>query len=73
MGSIFALLDEKRNLQKIFEKFSKVFLRKLRKMHYFSIFQTKLTNHALIFCAFGRESQFIGHFEKIFENFEKIS
>ena len=32
-------------------------------------FAKHLTNHALIFCAFGRKTQFIGNFEKIFENF----
>ena len=26
------------------------------------------TNHALIFCAFGRKTQFIANFQKIFEN-----
>ena len=32
-----------------------------------------LTNRALIFFVFGRNRQFIGNFEKIFANFEKIS
>ena len=32
-----------------FRKFSKKFLRKLRKMHYLFIFSKNLTNHALIF------------------------
>ena len=36
--SIFARLDEKRYLQEILRKFCKIFLRKLQKMHYFSIF-----------------------------------
>ena len=39
-------------------------------MHYFSISFTKLTNHSLNFCAFGRKTQFAGHF---WENFRKLS
>ena len=38
MRSIFARLDEKRYLQEILRKFWKIFLSKLQKMHYFSIF-----------------------------------
>ena len=44
-------------------------------MHYFSIFPKNLTNHALIFRAFGRKTQIVGKFEKfsnVFENFRKI-
>ena len=42
-------------------------------MYYFSIFfKKKLTNHALIFCAFGRKTQFVGNIEDIFENFQKF-
>ena len=37
-------------------EFSKNFLRKLLKMHYFNIFQKNLTNKALIFRAFGRKT-----------------
>ena len=36
------------------------------------IFQRNLRNHALVFGAFGRKTQFIENFEKIFENFSKI-
>ena len=46
-------------------KFSKGFLRKLRKGIILADFSKDLTNHALIFCAFGRKIQFIGNFEKI--------
>ena len=42
-------------------------------MYYFSIFSKRLTKHALIFCAFGWKAQLIGHLEKIFERFQKIS
>ena len=56
-----------------FEKLLKLlkFINKIAKMHYFSIFSKKLTNHALIFCAFGRKTQIVGKsFQKTFENFE---
>ena len=33
------------------------------------IFQKNLTNHALIFCAFGRKTQIVGKFWENFENF----
>ena len=32
-------------------------------------FSKNLTNHALIFGAFGRKTQFVGNFEKIFKKF----
>ena len=48
---------------RIFENVQKNFLRKLQKVHYFSIFFKKnLTNHALIFRAFGRKTQIVGKF-----------
>ena len=65
MRYIFARLNEKRKLLeilKIFRKFSKFFLRKLLKVHYFGIFSKNLTNHALNFCAFGRKKQIVGKF-----------
>ena len=52
----------------ISRKFSKNFLRKCIILAYFSKI---LTNHALIFWAFGRTTQFVGNFEKIFKNFPK--
>ena len=36
-------------------------------------FPNRLTNYALVFCGFARKRQFIGNFEKIFENFENSS
>ena len=54
-----------------FENFQKTFLRKLRKCIILAYFWKYLTNHALIFCGFGRKTQFIGNFEKTFENIEK--
>ena len=76
-------MAEKDNLLEILIKFSKIlikFLRKLSKIKNFlkedvetliilAYFQKHLTNHALIFCAFGRKRQFIGNFEKIFVKF----
>ena len=42
-------------------------------MHYLSYFSEDLTKHALIFWEFGRQTQDIGNFEKIFEKFQKVS
>ena len=71
---IFCAFGRKNNWQKMFEKFSKDFLKKIVKNALFlSDFQKHLTNHALIFCAFGRKRQVIEIFEKIFENFEIFS
>ena len=47
------------------EEFSKIFknfLVKIAKMHYFSIFSKHLTNHGLIFRAFGRKTRILGKF-----------
>ena len=52
---------KKHNLLEILRKFPKIFLRKVQKMHYFSIFFKKF-NNALIFCAFGRKTQIVGKF-----------
>ena len=49
------------NFEKIFNKF----LEKIGKMPYLSIFFKKSTNHALIFCAFGRKTIYW----KFWENF----
>ena len=62
MRYFFARLDEKHNLLENLRKFSKVFLRKLQKMHYLSIFFKKITNNELNFCAFGRKTQIAGRF-----------
>ena len=66
MRDFFARLDEKHKLLGNFEKFSKIFKKFLKKIpknqliqH---IFQKKLTNHALIFRAFGRKTQIVGKF-----------
>ena len=59
------------------EHFSKIFKKFLKKIAknalVYHIFPKNLTNHALIFCGFGRKTQLIGNFEKIFENFQKFS
>ena len=41
--------------------------------HLIENFQKNLTNHALVFRAFGRKTQIVGNFENIFEIFEKIA
>ena len=46
-------------------KFSKDFLIKVRKCIILAYFQKNLTNHALIFRAFGRKTRIVG---KILEN-----
>ena len=59
--------------RRIFENLQKNFLRKLKNVLFYHIFQKNLTNHALIFRAFGRKTQILGKFCDIFENFQKIS
>ena len=66
-------LKYSKNISKYFRKFLKIFLRKLQKRIVLAYFSKNLTNHALIFYAFGRKRQCIGNFEKIFENFKNFS
>ena len=49
------------------QKFSK----KLKKLQKCMIYSKKFKNHALLFHAFGRKTQFVGNFEKTFESFHK--
>ena len=56
-----------------FSKMLKKFLKKIAKMHYFSIFFNKFNKPALIFLAFGLTTQDFGNFERIFEDFQKFS
>ena len=63
MRLFFARLDEKHNLLQSFEKIFKNFPKKIAKNALFChIFQKNLTNHSLIFCAFGRKTQIVGKF-----------
>ena len=55
-----------------FRKSRKYFFRKLRKCMILAYFHRHLTNHAFIFCAFGRKRQLLGNFYKIFENFRNF-
>ena len=78
-GTLFKKIFKKfsMNFQKIFKnlfkKYSKNFRKKIAgKGIILAYFQKHLTNHALIFCAVGRKRQFIGNFEKIFDNFENF-
>ena len=45
-----------------FLKFAKKFLRKLQKCIILGYFSKNLTNHALVFRAFGRKTQILGKF-----------
>ena len=75
MRYIFARLEKSQFIEiceKIFENFETI-LSKLLKTHYFSRSFKKLTNYALIFCAFGRKRQFSENFEKFFENIDIFS
>ena len=71
-----ARLDEKqkllRNFARIFESFQD-FFRNLWKCIILAYFSKNLTNHALIFCAFGRKCKLLGNFEKILEIFDENS
>ena len=53
----------------------RIFLRKFSEENceriILAYFSKNLTNHAFKFCAFGRTTQFLGNFEKIFESFSK--
>ena len=70
-------MDEKRNLQKslenFFGNFEKIHQKMAKKELCEENFSENLRNHALLFCGLGRKRQFIGNFEKIFANFQKIS
>ena len=72
--SNFERLDEKHNVQEIFEKIFETFPKKIAKNALFQhIFHKNLANHSLIYCAFGRKTQFVGNFEKTFEILRKIA
>ena len=57
-----------------FRKFAKIFLKKIAKMHYFSLsFKKNLTNHTLIFLAFGLKAQIVGQLWENCESFDENS
>ena len=63
MRLFFARLDEKHNLLESFEKMFENFPKKIAKNALFlHIFQKNVTNHWLIFCAFGPKTQIVGKF-----------
>ena len=68
-------MDENKNLLEILRNFLKIFksfLRKLRKMHYFTIFsKNKLSMR--IFARLDEKSKLIGNFEKILKTFGENS
>ena len=59
---------EPRGRQKI-SKISKKFLKKIAKMDYFRRFFQKIKNPRVKFSRFGRKTQLLGIFEKIFKSF----
>ena len=77
MSEFFARLDEKDNLFEILRKFSEI-LKKISsenclKCIILAYFSNKLTNYALICCAFGRKTQIVGKFWENFEFFDENS
>ena len=78
--SIFARLDEKRHyLKEILEKIFKMFLKKIAKMHYFSILFTKFHKAIIPFLRVWTKNdasskKFLRKFSKILKNFvQKIA
>ena len=71
MRYFFARFDEQDNSLEILRKFSKIFEKfsseNCLKCIILAYFSNKLTNYALIFCAFGRKTEIVG---KFWENFE---
>ena len=57
------------NCWEIFRKF----LQKIVKMHYFSIFFKRFNKACVNFARLDENHKLLGNFEKIFENFQKIS
>ena len=51
-----------------FAKICKRFLRKLQKIHDFSLFFKKFQDYALKICSFGRKTQLVGKFWEYLEN-----
>ena len=62
MREFFARLDEKDNLMEFSRKFSKILKNFHQKCIILAYFSNKLTNYALILCAFGRKTQIVGKF-----------
>ena len=64
-ASIFCAFGKNGKSWEILRKFSKTFkkfIKKIAKMHYFSIFFKEFKNHAINFCVFGRKIQILGKF-----------
>ena len=74
MGKFLARLDEKVNLLEIceiFRNFRKIFLRKLRKIHYFSVFFKRFNELCGNFSPVWTKMQIVGNFSKIFQKISK--
>ena len=70
MGKFLARLDEKVNFLEIFRNFRKIFLRKLRKIHDFSVFFKRVNELCGNFSRVWTKMQIVENFEK---NFQKLS
>ena len=64
-------MDEKTNCWEILRNFSKNFLRKLRKIHYFRIFFRRFNKLCGNFSRVLAKYSLFGNFEKFFEKFVK--
>ena len=66
MGNFLTCLDEKVNLLEILRNFRKIFLRKLRKIHDFSVFFKRFNELCGNFSPVWTKMQ-VGKFSKIFQ------
>ena len=67
MGKFLARLDDKVNLMEILRNFMKIFLRKLRKIHYFSVFFKSFNEFCGNFSPVWTKMQIVENFSKIFQ------
>ena len=70
---ILRLFENSPGRRRIFEDFQTISYENCKKYIILAHFSKKLTNHALIFLAFGRKTQSSGKFWEIFERFYKNS
>ena len=62
-----------KNISKMFRKFLKTFLRKLLKMHYFSIFSKNVNKQCVNFWGLDEKHKLLGIFQKILKFFDENS
>ena len=73
MGKYLARLDEKVNLLEILRNCRKIFLRKLRKIHYFSVFFKRFNELCGNFSPVWSKMQIVGNIKNILKKFQKVS